>query len=128
MRDSSVRKVAFLWLMGWAFFSLPLTGFRVGPRFRHVNLIPFHRVRPLDAARNFAYYVPAGIIGIELGLPLGPTVAIAAGLSAAAETAQIFSRNRFPSATDLVLNTAGAAVGALYWRRRRRRHEPPRPR
>jgi VanZ family protein len=40
------------------------------------------------------------------------TVATAAGLSAVAEATQIFSRRRFPSATDLMLNTAGALVGA----------------
>ena len=68
-----------------------------------------------------AAYLPAGILGLEMGLAAGPTIAIAAGLSAVAETVQLYSRHRFPSTTDLVFNTAGAAAGALLWRRRRQR-------
>ncbi len=55
---------------------------------------------------------------------VGPTVAIAATLSAVAEASQTFSSNRVPSTTDIIMNTTGAAIGALYWHaRRRRRHD-----
>lgn len=115
------KRAAVLWLIGWAIFSLPVTDFRPSPRFRRVNLIPFHGARPGDAARNLLYYVPAGVIGLLLGLAVGPVVAAAAGLSVIAETTQLFAGHRFPSATDITLNTAGAALGALYWSERRRR-------
>ena len=117
------RKLATLWLVGWVIFSLPLADLRMRPRFRHVNLAPFQGLRRLDAVRNLTYYVPAGVIGLELGLMVGPTVAIAATLSAVAEVSQTFSSNRVPSTTDIIMNTTGAAIGALYWHARRRRRQ-----
>ena len=115
-----VRALCVVWLVGWAAFSLPFGGIRRQARFRRANLVPFHgTVRAGDASLNLAAYVPAGMLGLEMGLTIGPTVAIAGGLSALAETVQLYGRDRFPSTTDLFFNTAGAIVGALIWRRRR---------
>jgi glycopeptide antibiotics resistance protein len=106
------RTLAFVWLVGWALFSVPWSSFTTRPQVRQVNLIPFHNVRRADQIRNFLYYVPAGAIGVGLGLGPVAAVAGAAGLSGIAEISQVFSRRRFPSATDLMLNTAGAVAGA----------------
>jgi hypothetical protein len=117
------RAAAVLWLMGWAAFSMPWGSFTSHPQMRRVTLRPFQNARPADQVRNFLYYVPAGAIGIGLGLGPVPTVIGASALSATAESTQVFSRRRFPSATDLALNTAGALVGvglalAARWRER----------
>jgi VanZ family protein len=106
------RGLAIVWLLGWAAFSIPWSSFTARPRVEEINVIPFENARRADQIRNFVYYVPAGAIGIGLGLSPVTTVATAAGLSAVAEATQLFSRRRFPSATDLMLNTAGALVGA----------------
>jgi VanZ family protein len=106
------RATAIVWLAGWAVFSVPWSSFTTRPHIDQINLIPFRKARPADQIRNFAYYLPAGAIGIGLGLSPVTAVAAATGLSGLAELSQIFSRGRYPSATDLMLNTAGALVGA----------------
>jgi VanZ family protein len=74
------------------------------------------------------------VINVMLFTPLGASIAsrstrqrafthaavAGAGISFAAEWAQLYSHTRFPSATDLVANIAGALVGAsllLSWKR-----------
>jgi glycopeptide antibiotics resistance protein len=101
----------FVWLLGWALFGLPWTTFRLRPRMRNVSLVPLRRTRRRDQLLNFIFYVPFGVIGAGLGWPAGLVMASAAGLSAATELLQMFSSERIPSSTDLLLNTAGAIVG-----------------
>ena len=113
---------AVAWLVGWAAFSVPWSSFTSRPEVGQVDLIPFNKARRADQVLNFLYYVPAGALGIGLGFGPVATLAGATGLSAAAEATQIFSRRRFPAATDLMLNSAGALVGAglamaARWRR-----------
>jgi VanZ family protein len=117
------RVAAAVWLLGWAMFSVPWSSFTAEPQVEHVDRELF-RVARRDNVRNFLYYVPAGVIGVGLGLGAAGTVVGAAALSAAAETLQLFSTGRVPSITDLTLNIAGAAVGvglALVVRARRSR-------
>lgn len=121
MKPVVVKRLAALWFIGWAVFSLPLAEFRARPRFRHLNMNPVHGIRSADALRNLTYYVPAGILGVELGLATAPAVIVGATLSVVAETSQLFARERVPSITDIILNTAGAAIGAVVWTMRRRR-------
>ena len=110
-----------MWLLGWALFSVPWSSFTTRPQAGHVDLVPFQDQRRADQLRNFLYYVPAGAIGVGLGLSPVVTVVSASALSGAAETLQVFSRGRFPSATDLALNTAGAVVGVAMIKVARRR-------
>jgi len=105
-----MRAVLVLWFAGWAIFGLPWTGFTPRPRFHRVSLVPF-RTRRRDQFLNFVYYVPLGIVGILMGWAPGLVAAAAAALSGITEALQVFSTNRFPSTTDLVLNTAGAVLG-----------------
>jgi VanZ family protein len=51
---------------------------------------------------------------------LGLALAIAIGVGALDEWNQAFVPGRFASLTDATLNTLGAAVGVLLWRRARR--------
>ena len=55
--------------------------------------------------------MPLGIIGVLLGWAPGTVAALAASLSGLTEALQIFSTDRVPSTTDLLLNTAGAVLG-----------------
>ena len=118
--------MAVAWLLGWALFSVPWSSFSTRPQAGHINLNPFQKARLADQLRNFLYYVPAGAIGIGLGLGPLATVGGASGLSGIAEASQIFSQRRVPSTTDLMLNTAGALVGAgIAMAARPRRFGPP---
>ena len=115
------RVAAAVWLLGWALFSVPWSSFTTRPQVVHVDLVPFQNARRADQLRNFLYYVPAGAIGVGLGLSPVMTIVSAGALSGAAETLQVFSTGRFPSATDLALNTAGALVGVAMIKVARRR-------
>lgn len=122
-----MRKLLVLWLVGWAFFGFPWTTFTARPRFSRVNLRPFRWARRRDHLLNFAYYVPLGVIGVGLGVPSAGVAAGALALSTMTEFAQIFSIDRFPSTTDLLLNAAGAivgiAIGHAFALRPRARHD-----
>ena len=84
-----------------------------------VNWIPFaSRFRPLDVAVNFLLCAPLGTVtGLELrrGVLVGGVMALA--LSLFVESMQLFSHLRFPSATDVFCNVAGAVAAALIVRR-----------
>jgi hypothetical protein len=80
---------------------------------------------------------PDLIVNVLLYLPLGATlqwgttrdarfIALAAGvlLSASMELAQVWSHNRFPSATDVVMNVGGCILGAYLARRHDARFGP----
>jgi VanZ family protein len=106
-----MRKGLVAWLAGWALFSLPWTTFTPHPQLARVNSIPF-RARPLDQILNLTYYVPLGSLAVAAGY--APAAVAGAGivLSATAEVIQIFSTDRYPSTTDVILNTTGTLLGA----------------
>jgi VanZ family protein len=99
-------------------------------RRRPVNLVPFRTgsYRRSDLVMNFAYYVPMGVLGESFRWPGRTTIVAAALLSALTEVIQVFSRDRYPSVTDVILNTAGAMAGvALIKILRSRRGRSPSP-
>lgn len=100
-----------VWLLGWALFGFPWTSFSFRPGLYRVSFVPLRGTRRRDQILNFAYYVPFGAIGGLLGWPAGVVTSAAAGLSVVTEAVQIFSTDRVPSVTDLLLNTAGAVIG-----------------
>ncbi len=108
-----MKKAAALWIIGWAVFGLPWTGFTVHPRWYRVNLVPFRRWRRRDVVLNLFYYVPLGMLGVGFGWGVGPTLVVASAFSGATEVIQIFARDRFPSVTDLIMNVSGAAAGVV---------------
>ena len=112
-----------LWLLAWGFFGLPWDTFSRRPRLRRISIIPFRRARRRDQFLNFVFYIPFGALGIVLGWPAAIVTAAGGVLSGVTEFLQIFSRNRIPSSTDLLLNTAGTLVGVaivMYVRHRSR--------
>ena len=106
-----VKKLLYLWLFGWALFGFPWTSFTATPRWSKASMVPLHGTRRRDQILNFAYYVPLGAIGVLSGWSVPFTTAASIGLSTITELVQIFSTQRYPSVTDLLLNTAGAIVG-----------------
>ncbi|MCX5685478.1 MAG: VanZ family protein [Planctomycetota bacterium] len=73
-----------------------------------------------DLVSNFLLYVPIGFLGATLltiaGLPrlwsAAVAAVVAAAFSAGIETAQLFSPSRLATIHDVVMNSAGGAVGA----------------
>ena len=85
--------------------------------------LPWPRARiPFDLWSNFLGYAPLGLLGVLALKPAGARGAVAAVMSAAGagamlsyalEVTQQFLPDRHPSLLDWVLNSGGAACGAL---------------
>jgi glycopeptide antibiotics resistance protein len=106
-----MKWLAVLWLAGWAFVALPWRSFSPVPSTRNVQLVPFEDGRVMAHALNVAAFVPWGVIAGAGRWSATSAILSGAGISAATEVLQLFSRRRYPTTTDLVLNTAGAALG-----------------
>jgi VanZ family protein len=84
-----------------------------------VGWIPFVSppVRFSDIVANILLFLPAGVFSAPRGTRPGAAALrgalIAFPIAFAGEATQLFSHGRFPSATDLVCNVAGAALGAV---------------
>jgi glycopeptide antibiotics resistance protein len=77
-------------------------------------------VRPADLLINVLLYVPLGV-ALQWRRPGNArwlALPVAALLSVSMELAQVWSHDRFPSATDVVMNVAGCILGAHLVRRR----------
>jgi uncharacterized membrane protein YdcZ (DUF606 family) len=88
-----------------------------------VNWWPFLTgvVRPRDLFLNVLLFVPLGI-ALQWRKPHDArrsALVVAALLSASMELTQVWSHDRFPSATDVVMNVAGCILGAHLLLRRR---------
>lgn len=97
---------------------LPLSGYRAHAHWERVGWIPFadDRSRPWEMAANVLLFLPFGwsaarVLGGGRGGALAAAVA-GALLSSSVELAQVFAHGRIASATDVVVNFAGAALGA----------------
>lgn len=83
--------------------------------------------RPRDIVANLLLFLPFGYLFAAAHPRRGyfALLAAAAAISLGAEALQTLSPARFPSATDVVVNTAGAFAGG--WVRRRLRRGPRLP-
>ena len=111
----------------------PWRGFDPTGHWHRVGWIPFvsRPVRVIDVVGNLALFVPLGVsIALHARRPaLARTAAAAFACSLFGEWAQIYSRYRYPSTGDLVLNVLGAIMGAYgmgYLRRRPSRSDATR--
>jgi hypothetical protein len=76
----------------------------------------------LDIAGNLLLFVPVGVFaGLSFARVIPTTLFIALALSVFVETMQLYSHSRFPSATDVVCNVAGAVAAAAFVRDRQLR-------
>ncbi len=103
----------------------PWRGFDPTGHWHRVGWIPFvsRPVRVIDVVGNLMLFVP---LGASIALHAKRSALVRAGAAAFVcscfgEWAQIYSRYRYPSTGDLILNVAGAVVAAYgvdQWRRR----------
>jgi len=100
-------------LVVWA-ISFPWSGRTSRPQWNRVHSVPFTDPadRPRDVVANIILFVPFGFSYGRRGA-WWKAVGIAAVVSVIAETTQLFSTWRFPSATDVTAAIGGTAFGAL---------------
>ena len=112
-----------LWIGVILFVVTPWYGIRDHSHWARVQWIPFVSppIRLRDIVANTVFYVPFGYFFVRgtRNSSVGRTVMAAMLLSAATEVTQVYSHGRFPSTTDLLCNSAGAYLGALWASRRR---------
>jgi glycopeptide antibiotics resistance protein len=115
-----LREHAPLWIwwipLVWV-ISFPWVGCTPRPQWSRVHLVPFADPadRPRDIIANVALFVPFGYSYARRG-PWWKAIVIAALVSTTAEATQLFSTDRFPSATDVTAGLVGVALGAMVCR------------
>ena len=102
------------WIVVVLAISFPWYGLVSSPQWNRVHPIPFTDPadRPRDFLANIMLFVPFGY-SYGRRKPVWEAVAVAAAVSITAETTQLFSTTRFPSATDITAALVGAALGAI---------------
>jgi glycopeptide antibiotics resistance protein len=104
----------WVWWIGIVWIiSFPWFGLVARPQWDRVHPIPFTDPadRPRDVIANVVLFVPFGYSFGRRGA-IWQAVAMAAAVSITAEASQLFSTNRFPSATDVTSALIGSALGA----------------
>lgn len=120
MRRAVLRLLAAGWLLAWSLVGVPWRTFTGRPAADNVRLVPFEDGRPRSHLLNAFAFVPWGMVGSGLGWSAARVTLSAAAISGGTELLQLFSPNRYPSVTDLLMNTAGAALGTTLAVRRRK--------
>lgn len=117
------RSAGRLWIAGWiawwglwALITLPWGASEPDPQWDRVEWVPFQFGLLRDAVLNFLFFVPFGMLAAR-GRRARRAIAAAALVSMATELIQLYGAGRYPSATDIVVNVAGAAAGAACLRR-----------
>lgn len=114
----SFRRLWLLWIPFVWFISFPWIGFTLDPQWDRVHLIPFtdEGDKPRDIIANFLLFVPFGYSVARRRTParaLARAAGLAAVVSISAEAMQLFSTERYPSATDVSVALLGSVVGAV---------------
>ena len=102
--------------------SLPGGRYDGTPHWDSIQWIPFaafsfHRDVVTETLANFLAFIPIGYLTVRslaasIRRPLLLAGLLGLGASFGIETFQLFCPSRVPSSTDLILNTAGALLGA----------------
>ena len=117
------RTLLVLWLAAvWIVISVPGGGFNGTPHWENVQWIPLNGYvltssTLVEMGANFLAFIPIGYLTIRcFDLGSRPIVFLAASIgfvaSLSIEVYQFFCDQRVPSVTDVVVNTAGAVLGA----------------
>jgi glycopeptide antibiotics resistance protein len=114
------------WVLVVLIISGPWFGFVRRPQWYDVNWVPFADPadKPKDLLQNVLLFVPFGwsyASGRMKRTALAGALALAFVVSAAAESTQLFSPERYPSMTDVLMALLGTALGfsgAFAWRNR----------
>ena len=108
-----MRLALACWLCVWARIGFPWRSFQWTPSFRHLQLIPSMEGSLRGQLLNVLAFVPLGIIATRLGWRPRTVIVVGFAISFVTEFLQLFSTRRYPSTTDLILNTAGVVVGVV---------------
>jgi glycopeptide antibiotics resistance protein len=111
----------------------PWYGVQDHGHWERVEWMPFQTspLRLRDIIANTLFYIPFGFLCLRAlnvrARSVMRVVAAACLLSLMTEFSQVYSHGRFPSSTDLVCNTLGGWLGAVWadWRAGRRAVVPP---
>jgi glycopeptide antibiotics resistance protein len=106
-----MRVALAFWYAAWCYVAVPWRSFRPRPSFRNVELLPFAIGSLRGQLLNVLLFVPLGVIGIRLGWSPKTVALVGVGTSVLTELLQLFSTRRYPSTTDVILNTAGVLIG-----------------
>lgn len=106
-----MRVALAFWYAAWCYVAVPWRSFRPRPSFRNVELLPFAIGSLRAQLLNVLLFVPLGVIGIRLGWSPKTVALVGVGTSVLTELLQLFSTRRYPSTTDVILNTAGVLIG-----------------
>jgi hypothetical protein len=124
-RFVSPRLRLFVWMLIVAGGVVPWSNWADHPHWDHVEWIPLSRnTRLRDIVLNVLFYVPVGYFHVSArAVSPGMRRVLEAGLvglalSVVTEASQVFSHGRFPAATDVLTNTAGAVIGGWLARSR----------
>ena len=107
----AVRLSWIAWYVVWAGFALPWAEAGMTPHWERVQWIPFQMVRPRDVVLNLLFFVPFGALGVLSAWRVASVLLAAAAVAGFTEAVQVFAPDRWPSATDLLLNLAGTLTG-----------------
>jgi glycopeptide antibiotics resistance protein len=111
------------WVSVTLFVVVPWYAMKGHPHWDRAQWIPFVTppIRLRDLVANALFYVPFGFLYLRAASHPRVWKAVCAGLALSffTELTQLFSHGRFPSTTDLILNTFGAACGAVWAASRR---------
>lgn len=114
------------WVLVVLVISGPWFGVVTRPQWANVNWVPFAAAadKPRDLLQNVLLFVPFGWsfeLDRQRRTALAGALALAALMSIMAEATQLFSPERFPSLTDVVMALFGTALGfaaSFAWRHR----------
>src|SRR5688572_16939165 len=108
-----MRLALLVWFLLWARVGFPWRSFQWMATLHHVELIPFNGGSLRSQLLNVLAFIPLGVMGTQIGWH--PRLVIAGGfaVSALTEFLQLFSTRRYPSTTDLILNTLGVLMGIV---------------
>lgn len=114
----SIRRLWLLWIPLVWFISFPWIGFTLEPQWDRVHLLPLTDPgdKPEDIIANFLLFVPFGYSVARRRTPLmalGRAAGLATVVSVTAEAMQLFSTERYPSATDVSVAIIGSLAGAV---------------
>jgi glycopeptide antibiotics resistance protein len=120
LRLTGYRTLFVFWIVVIFAIVVPWGSFQPHAHWQKIGWVPFVTapIRLRDIVLNTLLFVPFGYWSAKaIGGAWWQTAALAFALSVGAEFAQVFSHGRFPSATDVACNTAGAIWGGLWARR-----------
>ncbi|NOT43811.1 MAG: VanZ family protein [Acidobacteria bacterium] len=117
------------WWVVWLGIGVPWRHLGPRPYWARVAWIPFQFFRAGDAFRNVVFFVPFGYLARRAGHHPLAVLAWGLAISLLTELLQVFTTERYPNATDVVMNVAGTVlgIGVAHIRSRPAHGRPGRP-